>query len=76
MPCRIITIAEHGDHFLVELILTDPAQDYRTIRATLPAPIRPDNRIGRLLSAAGTSVVAGEHIDSSQKSWGRMSKSV
>ncbi len=66
VPGRILVIAEHNDHFHVELLLTDPREDYRIISVMLPAPIRPSNRIGQLLSAANISVTPGERIDIDQ----------
>jgi hypothetical protein len=63
---RLLSVTADGDHFTAELLLTDPRHDYQMIRARLPGPIQPDNRIGRLLAAAGIEVVAGQRVDIDQ----------
>lgn len=66
MQCRLLSVTADGDHFLAEVLLTDPGHDYQVIRARLPGPIQADNRIGRLLAAAGLHIAPGDRVDIEQ----------
>ena len=63
---RLLSVTADGERFTAEMLLTDPAHDYQIHRATLPGPIQPDNRIGRLLQAAGLPITPGERVDIDQ----------
>lgn len=66
VACRILNVTSQGSDFVAELLFTDPKRDYQIIRVTLPGPIQPDNRIGRLLQAAGLEITPGERVDIDQ----------
>lgn len=66
LTASVSTITRSDNMFVVDLLLANPEYDYGTIRAELPAPVRPSNRIGQLLTAAGMNVAPGERIEIDQ----------